>query len=81
MQGPAHVLYVQGTCSVNPPPEHDLRTRIRYQCRRKVKRSRTRRIVRQLYIIRHHDVGQHRFQHARSKETSRAILQSVKACS
>ena len=81
MQDLGEIIHVRGNRSINPPSEHDPCTRIRHGCRRQMRRSRARRIVYQLDIIRHHDVGQHEFQLARSKETSWAIIPSVKACS
>ena len=70
-------MHVQGTRSVDPPPKHDLCTRISNQCRPDMQRSRRCRSVCQRDIIRHHNVGQHGFQQACSKETSRANIQSV----
>ena len=77
MEESMHVIHVRGTRSVDPLSEHDLCTWIRNQCRREMQRPRIRRIVRELDIIRHHDVGQHRFQHAHGKETSWASIHSV----
>ena len=68
---------IQGTRSIDPPSEHDLRTRISNQRRPKMQRLWRCRSVRQLDIIRHYNVGQHGFQHACGKETSRANIQSV----
>ena len=77
MQESSYLMPIQGTRSIDPPSEHDLRTRISNQRRPKMQRLWRCRSVRQLDIIRHYNVGQHGFQHACSKETSRANIQSV----
>lgn len=70
-------MHTQENHLVSSPPEHDLGIRIGRHRGPDRERPRSRRVLFQLDVIRHHHMSQHGFQLSRSKETSRANASSA----